>query len=156
MRFAGSKPAYVIVLGEWSPLCACSGWRLLQTSWLLSNACACLLSADRLARMCSRLVQYKTLLARYTRSYWRNPPFNTTRLLLAFIAALAQGTFYWGRGSNYEDVQSVQARHTLPSLVAWVFMYTAVACMHDLRAAKSAARAPPAVTQSSGHKEAQQ
>ena len=59
--------------------------------------------------MCSRATQYKELATRYTRSYWRNPQFNTTRIILALIASLVQGCFYIGRGDNYDSVGSVQA-----------------------------------------------
>ena len=68
------------------------------------------LSTFTLELCCSKLTQYKWLLRRYLRSYWRNPPFNSTRLMLAFVAGLAQGSFYWGKGNKYDTSANVQAR----------------------------------------------
>jgi hypothetical protein len=59
---------------------------------------------------CSRVAQYKELLTRYTRAYWRNPPFNTTRVMLALAAALIMGSFYWSRGNNYASAGEIQVR----------------------------------------------
>jgi hypothetical protein len=58
----------------------------------------------------SRVAQYKELVTRYTRAYWRNPQFNTTRVMLALAAALVHGTYYWGRGNNYASAGEIQAR----------------------------------------------
>ena len=80
---------------------------------------------------CRRLTQYKWLITRYLRSYWRNPPFNTTRLLLAFAAALAQGSFYWSKGNNYGTASDVQVRSLLQLLAAdalWVVLSATAAC----------------------------
>lgn len=62
-----------------------------------------------LARSCRRLTQYRVLLVRYTKAYWRSPPFNTTRLIMSVLAAFIIGTFYWSRGDNYDTVEGVTA-----------------------------------------------
>ena len=49
------------------------------------------------------------LLTRFVKSYWRSPPYNTTRLILAVLAALIIGTFYWSKGDKYDDVAGVNA-----------------------------------------------
>lgn len=38
---------------------------------------------------------------RYFKSYWRSPPYNTTRLLMALVAALLLGTWYFSKGDKY-------------------------------------------------------
>jgi ABC-type multidrug transport system permease subunit len=62
-----------------------------------------------LPRACRRFVQYKVLLTRYFKAYWRSPPYNTTRLILNVIAALIIGTAYWSRGNNYGSTADVTA-----------------------------------------------
>jgi ABC-type multidrug transport system permease subunit len=52
-------------------------------------------------------VQYKVLLVRYFKAYWRSPPYNTTRLILALCAALMIGSAYWSRGNNYGTTADV-------------------------------------------------
>lgn len=54
-----------------------------------------------------RLRQYRELLQRYLRSYWRAPSYNTTRLLLSVVAALIIGSFYWDLGSKRADSTDV-------------------------------------------------
>jgi hypothetical protein len=46
---------------------------------------------------------------RYARSYWRSPPYNTTRLVLSFVSAWIIGTFYWSRGDNYASTGDILA-----------------------------------------------
>ena len=93
--------------------------QLHQAAPCLSVACACWASAQILpcssahrglrSRVtpperrggCRRVAQYKELAMRYFKAYWRSPPYNTTRLILAVISALILGTFYWSRGDNY-------------------------------------------------------
>ena len=53
------------------------------------------------AHACRRLTQYRVLFTRYFKTYWRSPPYNTTRLVLALVAALLLGTFYFSRGDEY-------------------------------------------------------
>lgn len=54
-----------------------------------------------------RLTQYKVLVARYFKAYWRSPPYNTTRIILSIVAALIIGSFYWSRGDNYGSTADV-------------------------------------------------
>lgn len=42
----------------------------------------------------------RELLLRYFRSYWRSPPYNTTRLILAAIAGVIIGSYYWSLGDK--------------------------------------------------------
>jgi ABC-2 type transporter len=58
---------------------------------------------------CRRIVQYKVLFIRYLKSYWRSPPYNTTRLGLALIAALVLGTWYWSLGDKLNTPGDVLA-----------------------------------------------
>jgi hypothetical protein len=44
---------------------------------------------------------------RYFKAYWRSPPYNTTRLILAFLSAWIIGTFYWSRGNNYSSTSDI-------------------------------------------------
>ena len=53
------------------------------------------------------MTQYKVLVSRYFKAYWRSPPYNTTRLLLSVIAGLIIGSFYWSRGNNYGSTADV-------------------------------------------------
>jgi hypothetical protein len=41
-------------------------------------------------------------------AYWRSPPYNTTRLILAVISGLIIGSFYWSLGNNYGSLPDVQ------------------------------------------------
>jgi ABC-type multidrug transport system permease subunit len=59
--------------------------------------------------LCRRLTQYSVLFTRYLRSYWRSPPYNTTRLILATLAAFVLGTFFWSRGNNYQTTADITA-----------------------------------------------
>ena len=74
------------------------------------QSCVAQIREQTAAYVCRLWTQYKWLIRRYSRSYWRNPPFNSTRLMLALFAALAQGSFYWGKGNNYKTAANVQAR----------------------------------------------
>lgn len=56
---------------------------------------------------CRRLQQYKVLLDRYFKSYWRSPPYNTTRLILAVVSGLIFGSFFFGKGDKYETPQDI-------------------------------------------------
>lgn len=57
----------------------------------------------------SSMTQYCAILTRMVRSYWRSPPYNSTRLILTVLAALILGSFYWSRGDNYGSTQDVLA-----------------------------------------------
>lgn len=52
-------------------------------------------------------MQFKVLLERYFKSYWRSPPYNTTRLILAVVSGLIFGTFFWGKGDKYDTPQDI-------------------------------------------------
>jgi hypothetical protein len=51
---------------------------------------------------CRRTAQYRLLFGRYLKSYWRSPPYNTTRLTLAVVVAFILGAFYWSKGDKYD------------------------------------------------------
>jgi hypothetical protein len=61
--------------GIWAivPLASARAWPLV-----LQNCCS-----DNCCFVCSRIEQYKALFLRYFKAYWRSPPYNTTRLILA-------------------------------------------------------------------------
>jgi ABC-type multidrug transport system permease subunit len=55
------------------------------------------------------LVQYKVLVTRYFKAYWRSPPYNTTRLILCVLSAIIIGSAYWSIGDKYSSTEDVLA-----------------------------------------------
>jgi hypothetical protein len=56
-------------------------------------------------------------------AYWRSPPYNTTRLILAVICGLIIGSFYWSLGDRYgsrPDVQNIIGASASPPPAAFV------------------------------------
>lgn len=52
-------------------------------------------------------MQFKVLLTRYFKSYWRSPPYNTTRLILAVVSGLIFGSFFFDKGNTYDTPQDI-------------------------------------------------
>ena len=47
------------------------------------------------------------LFMRYFKGYWRSPPYNTTRLILAVVSGLVLGSAYWSLGDEHNTVADV-------------------------------------------------
>jgi hypothetical protein len=77
----------------------------MSASSLLWHACttlhACEPPVTTKSYACRQFTQYRLLLERYFKTYWRSPPYNTTRLFIVVVAALLLGTFYFSRGDVF-------------------------------------------------------
>ena len=62
--------------------------------------------------VCSPLIQYRVLFARFAKAYWRNPAVNLSRLGAAVVSAFLIGTWYWMLGDNYGSRADTRVRTT--------------------------------------------